>query len=44
METNEELLMGALKKKSTVKRHPNVLSHIFGCFKNDLSDVEKFVD
>ena len=37
----EELLMAALKKKSTVKKHTNVLSHIFGYFKNDLSDLEK---
>jgi uncharacterized protein YbgA (DUF1722 family)/uncharacterized protein YbbK (DUF523 family) len=37
----EELLMNALKKKSTVKKHTNVLLHIFGYFKNDLSAFEK---
>ncbi|MGA7276454.1 MAG: DUF523 and DUF1722 domain-containing protein [Desulfocapsaceae bacterium] len=37
----EKLLMSALGKKSTVKKHTNVLSHIFGYFKNDLSAVEK---
>ncbi len=37
----EELLMGALKKKSTIKKHINVLNHIFGYFKNDLSSLEK---
>ncbi len=37
----EELLMKALKKTSTVKKHTNVLSHIFGYFKNDLTAFEK---
>ncbi len=37
----EELLMGALTKKSTIKKHTNVLTHIFGYFKNDLSAPEK---
>lgn len=37
----EELLMSALAKKSTVKKHTNVLTHIFGYFKNDLSFLEK---
>jgi uncharacterized protein YbgA (DUF1722 family) len=37
----EEFLMNALKKKSTVKKHSNVLSHIFGYFKNDLTVFEK---
>lgn len=37
----EELLMNALKKRSTIKKHSNVLSHIFGYFKNDLSPFEK---
>ncbi len=37
----EELLMTALKKKSTVKKHSNVLSHVFGYFKKDLSALEK---
>ncbi len=37
----EELLMIVLKKKSTIKKHTNVLSHIFGYFKNDLTDFEK---
>jgi len=37
----EELLMTALKKKSTVKKHTNVLSHVFGYFKNNLSALEK---
>ena len=37
----EGLLMNALKKKSTVKKHTNVLLHIFGYFKNDLSAFEK---
>ncbi len=33
--------MSALSKKSTIKKHTNVLSHIFGYFKNDLSTMEK---
>lgn len=37
----EEMLMAALKKRSTVKKHTNVLTHIFGYFKNDLSPSEK---
>ena len=37
----EEMLMLALKKKSTIKKHVNVLTHIFGYFKNDLLPVEK---
>ncbi len=37
----EELLMQALLKKSTIKKHTNVLTHIFGYFKNDLSPLEK---
>lgn len=37
----EELLMRALTKKSTIKKHINVLNHIFGYFKNDLSALEK---
>jgi uncharacterized protein YbgA (DUF1722 family)/uncharacterized protein YbbK (DUF523 family) len=37
----EEMLMAALKKRSTVKKHANVLTHIFGYFKNDLSPSEK---
>jgi uncharacterized protein YbgA (DUF1722 family)/uncharacterized protein YbbK (DUF523 family) len=37
----EEFLTNALKKKSTVKKHSNVLSHIFGYFKNDLTVFEK---
>jgi uncharacterized protein YbgA (DUF1722 family) len=37
----EKLLMSALSKKSTIKKHTNVLSHIFGYFKNDLSAGEK---
>lgn len=37
----EEQLMQALTKKSTIKKHINVLTHIFGYFKNDLSALEK---
>jgi len=37
----EALLMSALKKKSTVKKHTNVLTHIFGYFKKELSPLEK---
>lgn len=37
----EELLMQALTKKSTIKKHINVLNHIFGYFKKDLSALEK---
>ena len=37
----EALLMSALTKKSTIKKHINVLHHIFGYFKNDLSALEK---
>ena len=37
----EELLMQALIKKSTIKKHINVLNHIFGYFKKDLSALEK---
>lgn len=37
----EELLMQALLKKSTIKKHTNVLTHIFGYFKKDLSPLEK---
>ncbi len=37
----EELLMQALTKKSTIKKHTNVLTHIFGYFKKDLTALEK---
>lgn len=37
----EEMLMSALKKLSTIKKHTNVLTHIFGYFKKDLSPPEK---
>lgn len=37
----EEMLMSALKKLSTIKKHTNVLTHIFGYFKKDLSSPEK---
>lgn len=37
----EALLMNALKKKSTIKKHSNVLSHVFGYFKKDLTSLEK---
>lgn len=37
----EKLLMSALKKRSTIKKHINVLNHIFGYFKNDLTAFEK---
>lgn len=36
-----EMLMSALKKRSTIKKHTNVLTHIFGYFKQDLSPPEK---
>lgn len=35
------LLMEVLKKKSTVKKHVNVLQHILGYFKKDLTSWEK---
>ena len=35
------LLMEILKKKATVKKHVNVLHHIMGYFKKDLSSWEK---
>ena len=37
----EEILMSGLKKLSTIKKHTNVLTHIFGYFKKDLSPPEK---
>ncbi len=37
----QELLMGALKKPSTRKRHCNVMMHIQGFFKKQLSKEEK---
>ncbi|MGB3209540.1 MAG: DUF523 and DUF1722 domain-containing protein [Desulforhopalus sp.] len=37
----EMLLMDALRKRSTIKTHTNVLTHIFGYFKDDLSPLEK---
>ncbi len=37
----EALLMSALTKKSTNRKHTNVLTHVFGYFKNDLSPLEK---
>jgi len=37
----ETMLMATLKKKSTVKKHTNVLTHIFGYFKKILSPEEK---
>ncbi len=37
----EALLMSALAKKSTNRKHTNVLTHVFGYFKNDLSPLEK---
>jgi uncharacterized protein YbgA (DUF1722 family)/uncharacterized protein YbbK (DUF523 family) len=37
----EELLITALKKQSTIKKHTNVLMHILGYFKNNLSAFEK---
>lgn len=37
----EEMLMATLKKRSTIKKHVNVLTHIFGYFKNALTPVEK---
>lgn len=37
----ESMLMAALKKKSTVKKHTNVLTHIFGYFKKNLGPEEK---
>jgi uncharacterized protein YbgA (DUF1722 family)/uncharacterized protein YbbK (DUF523 family) len=37
----EELLMEALKLKATVKKNVNVLQHMMGYFKKDLSSYEK---
>lgn len=37
----EAMLMSALKKRGTIKKHTNVLTHIFGYFKNELSPSEK---
>ena len=37
----EEMLMATLKKRSTIKKHTNVLTHIFGYFKEDLTPLEK---
>jgi uncharacterized protein YbgA (DUF1722 family)/uncharacterized protein YbbK (DUF523 family) len=37
----EELLMEALKLKATVKKNANVLQHMMGYFKRDLSSYEK---
>jgi len=36
-----ELLMNALRLKATVKKHINVMQHIMGYFKNNLSGDEK---
>lgn len=36
-----EMLMATLKKHSTVRKHTNVLTHIFGYFKEDLAAMEK---
>lgn len=35
------ILMDVLKERSTVKMHTNVLMHVFGYFKNELSSDEK---
>ena len=40
-ETYQELLMGALKLKTTVKKNTNVLHHMIGYFKKQLSADEK---
>ena len=37
----EELLMAALRRKTTVKKHTNVLQHMMGYFKKQLSGDEK---
>jgi uncharacterized protein YbgA (DUF1722 family) len=37
----EELLLECLKKKTTPKKHVNVLLHMMGYFKKDLSADEK---
>ena len=37
----ETLLMGALRLKSSVSKHTNVLMHMLGYFKNNLSSDEK---
>jgi uncharacterized protein YbgA (DUF1722 family)/uncharacterized protein YbbK (DUF523 family) len=37
----EELLMQALRLKATVKKHVNVLQHMMGYFKNQLTGEEK---
>lgn len=40
-DTYQELLMGALKLKTTVKKNTNVLHHMMGYFKKQLSADEK---
>lgn len=40
-DTYEELLLEALKIKSTPKKHTNVLQHMMGYFKKELSSDEK---
>lgn len=40
-DTYQELLMGALKLKATVKKNTNVLHHMMGYFKKQLSADEK---
>ncbi|KJR97133.1 MAG: hypothetical protein VR65_24525 [Desulfobulbaceae bacterium BRH_c16a] len=37
----EEMLMATLKKRSTINKQTNVLTHIFGYFKEDLLPSEK---
>ena len=37
----ERLLLTALKQKATVRKHVNVLQHMFGYFKKQLDDFEK---
>jgi len=39
--TYEQLLMEALKRQSTLKKHTNVLMHMLGYFKQQLSADEK---
>ena len=41
LDSYEDLLMSALQLQATVKKHTNVLMHIMGYFKHDLSTAEK---
>lgn len=41
LETYQDLLLSALKIKATPKKHANVLTHLLGFFKKELSPAEK---